>query len=87
MATYKRTRGIHQFEANFDSSILTNDGGIILVDLTIHKWVSTKGAGGFMLGAYHFAFNIHEEMTNKLRTRLLLGLPVHITVACEYSKW
>lgn len=82
-----RHRGSQQFEASFDESILTNDGGFILIDLIIKKWNVTGTSGGFMFGRWHFIFTLLEKDMKKMRTKLLLGIPVHLTVPAEYSVW
>lgn len=86
MATVKRT-GVRQFEATFDESVLINDGGILLIDLKITKWNSTDLTSGFMYSVYQFKFTLDFRVMNKMKTKLLLGIPVFMTLECKYMVW
>lgn len=77
----------NHFTVYFDNTVLTNDGGIILIDLKITKWTSDSLHAGFMFGAWQFRFEILEKDMKKLKTKLLLGIPVYLTVPADYSVW
>lgn len=79
------SRRKNQFSAYFDSTILTNDGGIILIDIKITKWDGYSLNIGFLYASWHFEFNLPDKDINKIKTKLLLGIPVCFTVPAEYS--
>lgn len=87
MATVKRTTTRIKFEATFDGTVLTNAGGGLLIDLTILAWDSKQDEFGFMYGAYHFKFSLPNEKVKAIRTKLLLGITVRITLPCSYEVW
>jgi hypothetical protein len=86
MATIKR-KGTNVFTATFDSSLLTNNGGSLLIDLEISKWGSKAFSDGFLFSRYHFKFNLEQELTLQVKTKLLLGATVRITVPATYEDW
>lgn len=77
----------NQFTVYFDNTLLTNEAGIILIDLKITKWGSDSTHAGFMHGAYQFKFDISEHNVSKIKTKLLLGIPAYITISADYSVW
>lgn len=86
MATIRRT-GNRVFSANFDESVLTNNSGYVLVDLVITKWDGNLLSGSFMYSLYRFTFTLDDSLVTKIKTKLLLGIPVSITVRANYEVW
>lgn len=86
MATIRRT-GDRVFSATFDESVLTNDNGYLLADLVITKWNGNLLLGSFLYSKYRFTFHIDDSLIKRIKTKLLIGIPVSITVHAHYAVW
>lgn len=85
MATINKVGKI-SYQAVFDDLMFINVEGNILVDLTIYRWDDIDTSSYFNHGSTYIKFNIRNEV-KKIKTKLLLGIPVTITVMADYEFW
>lgn len=87
MGSITRERKDIAYTIEFDDSVITNNVGTVLGDLTVHKWNTDKLYDGYVKGTYQFRFNITPAQVTQIRTKLLIGMQPTVRIELKYELW
>lgn len=87
MAIIERKRKDIAYSIEFDESVITNDGGTVLGDITIYRWNRDDFSDGYVRGIHQFRFSIPPGELNKIKTKLLLGIHPTFRIVLNYQVW
>ena len=87
MAIIERKRKDIAYSIEFDDSVITNDNGAVLGDITIYRWNREDFSDGYIRGTHQFRFSIPPGELNKIKTKLLLGIHPTFRIVLNYHVW
>lgn len=75
----------HEFTAYVPEDFLSTGDGTVFLDVEIKRYNANKPVFAFMHMNRQFRFNIPDDKS--VRAKLLLGLPVKLTVLASYTEF
>lgn len=90
MVRFSVTRGTgsKSYVVIMEQSFITGDNGGLLIDIEVSKWESEDLTATFHYSSYRFRFSLSEPELKTIKTKLLLGIKVRLTIVATYnSQW
>lgn len=87
MTIIERKRKDIAYTIEFDESVITNDDGTVLGDITIYRWNTDSLYDGYVRGTHQFSFSIPPGELNKIKTKLLIGIYPTLRIILNYQVW